>query len=256
MKNFKSLDVSFLNDRGINIAARLELPDKARHFAIFSPCFTCTKETLASYRISQSLANKNMAVLRIDFTGLGESGGEFADSNFSTMISDIVAANEFLKQHYSEASLLLGHSMGGTASYAAAALLKKTRAIVSIASPSSPQHVMHHFGQALADLNAGIQSEFYVAGKAYAIKPQFLEDLKQHKLEQIISALDKAVLVFHGENDKLVSIQHAETIFAHASQPKSFISLDTADHVLSAREDAEYVASLIYHWSQRYLTNS
>ena len=253
MSKPQSLDIRFKNSRNITLAAKLDLPEQPDYFAIFSPCFTCTKETLATYRISQLLAKKNIAVLRLDFTGLGESNGDFGDSNFSTMIDDIVAANKYLSSHYKTASLLLGHSMGGTASYAAAPQLEDIKAIVSIASPSSPDHVLHHFGNALDKIKAGIESEFFVAGKPYSIKPQFLQDLEKHQLDKSIQQLKKAILIFHGENDKLVNIEHANNIFMNARQPKSFISLDTADHVLSKRSDAQYVADLIYNWVQRYL---
>lgn len=256
MKLFKSLDIRFYNSHNIAIAAKLELPSQPEHFAIFSPCFTCTKETLATYRISQALAKKNIAVLRLDFTGLGESDGDFGDSNFSSMIDDIIAANDFLSQHYKPASLLLGHSMGGTASYAAASLLNEVKAVVSIASPSTPKHVLHHFGKALEKIKAGLVSEFNVAGKAYPIKPQFLADLEQHNLTSTIHSLRKAILIFHAESDKLVDIDHANKIFENALHPKSLISLDTADHVLSNRKDAQYVANLIYDWSSRYLTTT
>ncbi|MDH5516244.1 MAG: lysophospholipase [Gammaproteobacteria bacterium] len=256
MKRFQSIDVSFVNDRGITIAARLELPEQPRHFAIFSPCFTCTKETLASYRISQQLAKNNIAVLRLDFTGLGESEGHFSDSNFSTMIGDITAASQYLQQHYQTVELLIGHSMGGTASYAAAAQLENIRAVVSIASPSDPAHVTHHFGRALQQLESGSEAEFYVAGKAYTVKPQFLADLKQQRYQQLLNSLGKACLIFHGESDQLVAIDHAERLFTQLKHPKSFISLDTADHILSDRRDAQYVAELICNWSQRYLSTA
>ncbi|MCK5335552.1 MAG: alpha/beta fold hydrolase, partial [Gammaproteobacteria bacterium] len=144
MSKPQSLDIRFKNSRNITLAAKLDLPEQPDYFAIFSPCFTCTKETLATYRISQLLAKKNIAVLRLDFTGLGESNGDFGDSNFSTMIDDIVSANKYLTRHHRPASILLGHSMGGTASYAAAAQLNSIKAIVSIGSPSAPDHVLHH----------------------------------------------------------------------------------------------------------------
>ena len=254
MSLFRSIDIQFENSRHLTLAAKLELPANPICFAIFSPCFTCTKETLATYRISQHLAKKyNIAVLRLDFTGLGESEGDFADTNFSTMIDDILSANQYLLKHYQAASLLLGHSMGGTASYAAAAQLDQVKAIVSIASPFSPSHVLHHFGDALDDIRNGVSSEFYVAGKAYPILPQFLDDLEQHQPEKSIQQLNKAVLIFHGEYDKLVPIEDAEQIFSAANQPKSFVSLNKADHVLSKREDAHYVADLIYNWLTLYL---
>lgn len=253
MKSFQSIDLRFKNSKNITLAAKLDLPDKPDHFAIFSPCFTCTKETLATYRISQSLAKNNIAVLRLDFTGLGESEGDFGDSNFSTMIDDIISANKYLSSHYKAAALLLGHSMGGTASYAVASQLNDVKAIVSIASPSTPSHVLHHFGKALEAIKAGNESEFIVAKKTYPIKPQFLYDLEIHQLNTSIRQLNKAVLIFHAEGDKLVNIEHANNIFHNAQHPKSLISLDNADHVLSKREDAQYVADLIISWSHRYL---
>jgi len=253
MKNFKSIDIKFENKQGIMLAAKIDLPGSPECFAIFSPCFTCTKETLATYRISQYLAKKNIAVLRMDFTGLGESDGNFGDSNFSTQIDDIISASQYLQKHYQKPALLIGHSMGGTASYAAASLLDNIKAVVSIASPSTPSHVLHHFGSALDQIKAGNDSEFFVAGKAYPIKSQFIENLKQHKFDETLQQLNKPVLIFHGENDNLVDISHAETLFSHLHQPKSFVSLDTADHILSNRKDNEYVADVLVSWLQRYL---
>lgn len=253
MKNFKSIDVSFKNKQGITLAAKLELPENPQCFAIFSPCFTCTKETLATYRISQYLAKNDIAVLRLDFTGLGESDGSFGDSNFSTQISDIISANQYLQEHYQKPELLIGHSMGGTASYAAASQLDNIKAIVSIASPSAPSHVLHHFGSALDQIKSGNDAEFFVAGKPYAIRPQFIEDLKKYTFEEMIPQLKKPALIFHGEHDKLVDISQADLLFSQLNQPKSFVSLDTADHVLSDRKDCSYVADVIVSWLQRYI---
>ena len=253
MSHFKSIDIQFENNENLTLAARLDLPENPSHFAIFSPCFTCTKETLATHRISRQLAKCNIAVLRIDFTGLGESDGAFEDSNFSTMISDIISANKYLSEHYKPASILLGHSMGGTASYAAASQLDDIKAIASIASPSTPSHVLHHFGEALTHIKAGNNSTFYVAGKQYTVKPQFLADLKKHNLEKVIRDLNKTILIFHGEKDQLVDIKDADQLFSIAPHPKNLISLETADHILSDRNDANYIADVIYNWVQRYL---
>jgi len=257
MKNFQSIDLSFENSRGIKLAARLELPDEPRCFAIFSPCFTCTKETLATFRISQLLAKKNIAVLRIDFTGLGESEGDFAESNFSTQVDDILSANRFLSENYQPASVLIGHSMGGTASFAAArqhaAKLAALKAVISIASPSAPVHVTHHFGEALEKITAGEPAEFFVAGKPYSVTPQFLQHLDAHGLPDSLHDLNKASLIFHAEHDALVDIKQAYQLFTALPQPKSFVSLDTADHVLSNRQDNEYVANVIDSWLSRYI---
>ena len=252
MSKFQSLDCRFENSQGTTLAARLELPENPDYFAIFSPCFTCTKETLATSRISRLLAKHNIAILRLDFTGLGQSEGDFGDSNFSTMIDDIHSAQKYLSQHYQAAKLLIGHSMGGTASYASAPSLKDIKAVCSIASPSSPEHVLHHFGDALEHIKSGKTSEFSVAGTQYPIRPQFLNDLSKHKFDDCLSSLDAATLIFHAENDTLVDIEHAHRLFALTQHPKSFISLDTADHILSDRNDARYVADLIYAWCKRY----
>jgi len=257
MKNFQSLDITFKNSRGLVLAARLELPAEPVCYAIFSPCFTCTKETLATFRISQLLAKKNIAVLRLDFTGLGESEGNFSDSNFSTQVDDIICANRFLRDNYQPASVLIGHSMGGTASYAAtreyADELPELKAVISIASPSAPAHVTHHFGEALDKINAGESGEFFVAGKPYSVTPQFLQHLDTHGLPASLHELNKASLIFHAENDMLVDINQAYQLFEALPQPKSFVSLDTADHVLSNRQDNEYIANVIDSWLQRYI---
>lgn len=253
MKQFESISVRFQNQQDILLAAKLDLPATPRYFAIFSPCFTCTKETLATYRISQQLAKKNIAVLRLDFTGLGESHGNFAESNFSTMVTDILSANKFLSDQYEPAKMLLGHSMGGTASYSAGLQLNNIKTIVSIASPSTPSHVLHHFDDALNSIRAGKEAEFFVAGKAYPVTPQFLLDLEQHNLPDKIHQLNKAILIFHGEHDNVVPSDNAEKIYQAARQPKSIISLDSADHILSERNDSTYVAELIDSWATRYI---
>lgn len=254
MTEIQSQRISFTGSQGYRLDARLDLPaGTPQAYAIFSHCFTCTKETLATYRISRLLAKKGIAVLRFDFTGLGNSEGEFADTNFSSNIEDIICAEQYLRENHQPPSILLGHSLGGTAAFVAASQLPHIKAIITIASPSEPDHVLHHFEGALIQLNRGEASEIVVAGQRYKIKPQFVDDVKSYHVRHIISELDKALLIFHGPNDRLVDVDHSRLIFDAAEHPKSLVSLHTADHILSEREDNAYVADVIYSWLQRYI---
>ncbi len=196
---------TFAGHNQLRLAARLELPDTIpRCYAIFSHCFTCSKDILVAYRMSKQLAQLGIATLRFDFAGLGESHGEFSDTNFSTNQQDLLAAADYLAREYEAPKLLIGHSLGGTTSLACAEQIDSVKAVVTIASPSQPEHVLHHFGSALDELSAGRNSSIVVAGKSYAFKPQFIEDLRQHNMKTVLAQLSKAVLIFSVENDALV----------------------------------------------------
>ena len=254
MTDIRNIRLNFTGSQGHRLDARLDLPPRApRAYAVFAHCFTCTKESLAAYRISHRLAKHGYAVLRFDFTGLGHSQGNFADTNFSTSVADLLCAVDFLRHHHEAPKLLLGHSLGGTAAIMAAKETPEVVAVTTVASPSKPSHVLHHFGHALDDLEKGQPAEITVAGKQYPINPQFIRDVRQYKSSDIVSDLNKPLLAFHGPEDKLVGFEHAQKLSKYASQPISVVSLDKADHVLSQREDADYVADIINAWIQRYL---
>ena len=195
-----------------------------------------------------SLPKDRMPVLRFDFTGLGNSEGDFAQSNFTTDVADIYAAAEFLRDNYSAPSLLIGHSLGGTAMLEASMQIEHVKAVVTIASPSQPDHVLHHFGHALTMLEQDIASSIEVAGRHYDIEPQFLEDLHQYDMQQRLGELHKPVLIFKIMNDALVDSENADEISAWTGGPARIVTLDKADHLLSNKEDAEFVAAEIAKW--------
>ena len=217
-------------------------------YAIASHCFTCSKDTITTYRISRLLAAKGIAVLRFDFTGLGNSKGDFASTGFSTEVADVHAAIGFLSEHFEAPSLLVGHSLGGTAMLEAAIDSEHIRAVVTIASPSQPDHVLHHFGHALTLLEQGIAASIEVAGRHYDIDPAFVEDLRRYDMQQRLAALDKPVLIVKVLNDELVDGDNADEIAAWTRGPSRIITLDNADHLLSKKTDAEYVAEEIASW--------
>ncbi len=194
------------------------------------------------------LAERGIAVLRFDFTGLGNSEGDFAQSNFTTDVADIYAAAEFMRDNYAAPSLLIGHSLGGTAMLEAAMQIDSVKAVVTIASPSQPDHVLHHFGHALTMLEQGIASSIEVAGLHYDIEPQFLEDLRQYDMQQRLTMLKKPVLIFKVLNDALVDSENADEISAWTAGPSRIVTLDKADHLLSNKEDAAFVADEIAAW--------
>jgi len=194
------------------------------------------------------LAERGIAVLRFDFTGLGNSEGDFAQSNFTTDVADIYAAAEFLRDNFAAPSLLIGHSLGGTAMLEAAMQIEQVKAVVTIASPSQPDHVLHHFGHALTMLEQGIASSIEVAGRHYDIEPQFLEDLRRYDMQQRLTMLEKPVLIFKVLNDALVDSENADEISAWTAGPSRIVTLDKADHLLSNKEDARFVADEIARW--------
>lgn len=246
--------VNFTNRDGINLAGLMELPDEQpRAYALFAHCFTCSKDIAAASRISRGLAMQGVAVLRFDFTGLGNSDGDFANANFSSNVSDLVDAAAFLNREHQAPSMLIGHSLGGAAVLAAASEVATARAVVTIGAPSNPDHVRHLFANAEDEIrNKGV-AEVDLAGRRFTIKKQFLEDIAANQLEPKLAGLKKALLIFHAPLDNTVSIDEAAYIYRNAKHPKSFVSLDGADHLLTRREDSQYVASVISAWAQRYL---
>jgi uncharacterized OsmC-like protein/alpha/beta superfamily hydrolase len=250
----RSEKITFPNAAGELLAARLDLPAaEPRACALFAHCFTCSKDVFAASRISRALADCGFAVLRFDFTGLGASEGEFANTNFSSNIEDLVAAADYLRQHRAAPRLLIGHSLGGAAMLAAAERVPEAAAVATIGAPFDPAHVAHLFASAEAEIDRRGEAEVVLGGRSFRVKRQFLADIGAHPLGERIARLDKALMVFHAPRDETVGIDNAGHIFTAARHPKSFVSLDDADHLLSRRTDAVYVAEVLAAWAGRYL---
>jgi putative redox protein len=250
----KSQRLEFPGAHGHKLAARLDGPEgEVRAYALFAHCFTCGKDVLAARRVAEALTEHGIAVLRFDFTGLGASEGEFANTNFSSNLEDLVAAAGFMRAAGQAPSLLIGHSLGGAAVLAAAAQMPEVKAIATIAAPAHPVYVTGMFGQHLEEIEREGEAEVQLAGRPFRIKQQFVDDAGGHDLKLKIAALRRALLVMHAPGDVTVSLGNAMEIFTAAKHPKSFVSLDDADHLLTRREDAVYVANLIAAWAGRYL---
>ncbi len=247
--------VTFTGAFGDQLAARLDTPNgPIKTFALFAHCFTCSKDIFAATRVSQALAERGFAVLRFDFTGLGASDGEFANTNFSSNVDDLVAAANWLKENHRAPALLVGHSLGGAAVLAAAARLPEVEAVATIGAPADPEHVVRNFKAKIDEISESGEAEVELAGRRFTIKKQFLEDIATAKLTDAVSGFRKALLVFHSPVDQTVGIENAGLIYQAAKHPKSFVSLDDADHLLSRRVDAVYVADVLSAWASRYLT--
>jgi uncharacterized OsmC-like protein/alpha-beta hydrolase superfamily lysophospholipase len=252
--SFTSEKFSFAGADGQLLAARFEQPRGPRHaVALFAHCFTCTKDIYAASRIAGGLAARGIAVLRFDFTGLGHSEGEFANTNFSSNVDDLVAAADHLRGAYEAPKIIIGHSLGGAAVLAAAGRIPEAAAVATIGAPAEPAHVQHLFQDARPEIEAKGEAEVKLAGRTFTIKKQFLDDIAATRLEAAIAGLRKALLVFHAPRDATVGIDNAARIFTAAKHPKSFVSLDDADHLLSRHEDAAYVAEVLAAWAGRYL---
>lgn len=224
----------FTGEGGHQLSAALELPDgEPAAFALFAHCFTCGKDTLAAKRISVALAAKGIAVLRFDFTGLGSSEGDFANSTFSSNVADLVRAADHLRNVRKAPSILIGHSLGGAAILAAAGKIAEARAVVTIAAPSDPAHVTGLFREHLDNIRAQGEVEVSLAGRPFRIKREFLDDIAEHELMKDVTGLHKALLVMQSPVDDTVGIDNATKIFVAARHPKSFVSLDHADHLLT-----------------------
>jgi len=249
--------ITFENASGHKLAALLEQP-QGNHpvaYALFAHCFTCNKDFKAPVNISRSLVNEGIGVLRFDFTGLGDSEGDFSDTNFTTNVDDLIAAARFVESNYGPVRILVGHSLGGTAALWAAPSIPNSVAVATINSPYEPAHLSHVLDSARETLLSEGQAEVDVAGTTYTFKKQFLDDVESADAKTAISSLDRALLVFHAPDDETVSIENASRIFLAAKHPKSFVSLDTANHLLSNRADSQYIGSVIAAWAHRYLSS-
>ena len=224
-----------------------------RAYALFAHCFTCSKESKAATFISEALTDAGIAVLRFDFTGLGGSEGDFANTTFSSNIADLVAAADWLKREHAAPAILVGHSLGGAAVLAAAAKISEAVAVATINAPADPAHVAHLFAGQRAEIDARGEAEVELAGRKFHIRREFLDDIAAQKLSSAIAGLRRALIVFHSPRDAVVGIDNASTIFLAARHPKSFVSLDDADHLLTRRADAKYVGAVLAAWASRYL---
>jgi putative redox protein len=238
---------------GVTLSGALETPESGiRCYALFAHCFTCGKDVAAASRIARGLTREGIAVLRFDFTGLGNSDGDFANTNFSSNLQDLLAASDFLRREFEAPSLLIGHSLGGAAVLAMAASVPEVKAVATIGAPFRAEHVVHNFSASLDDIRERGEAEVTLAGRNFTIRKQFIDDLESYGTEGI-GKLRKALLVMHSPVDDTVAIDEAEKIYVAAMHPKSFVSLDDADHLLTRKADAEYVAATIAGWASRYL---
>lgn len=230
--------------------ARLDTPQNIvpRGYVILSHCFTCTKETLTSARVARGLAQAGFGVLRFDFTGLGGSEGEFADTNFSSMVADILRAADYLQQHYQSPVALLGHSMGGTAALVASCNIASCKTVVTLASPSQPEHVLHHFGPVLQQLEAGQDACIRVAGVQYPVKPQFIQDVRGFNMSQLLADYRKPLLAIRAETDALVKADAAEQIAALTQGPSRVLQIPGTDHLFSDRQATLFMIDEIARW--------
>ncbi|MCW5519759.1 OsmC family protein [Aureitalea sp. L0-47] len=247
--------ITFQNEDGQQLSGRLELPavQKPHTFALFAHCFTCNKNLGAVRNISRALSSAGFGVLRFDFTGLGESDGEFADTNFSGNVEDLIAASDYLANNHQAPALLVGHSLGGAAAIFAASEIESIKAVATIGAPSNPVHVTHLLKSSIEEIESKGKSVVNIGGRDFTIKKQFLDDLKSKSLPDVAGDLRKALLVMHSPQDTIVGIKNAEEIYIAARHPKSFVSLDGADHLLMRREDSEYAGKVIAGWASRYV---
>jgi putative redox protein len=244
----------FRGSEGQQLAAALDLPQgEPTSFALFAHCFTCGKDVLAARRIALALAARGIAVLRFDFTGLGSSAGEFANSTFSSNVADLVRAADHLRETRKAPAILIGHSLGGAAVLAAAGKIAEAKAVVTIAAPSDPAHVTGLFAGRIDDIRQHGEVEVSLGGRPFHIKREFLDDIAEQNLMSHVTALRKALLVMHSPTDNTVGIDNATRIFVAARHPKSFVSLAGADHLLGGKQDGQYAANVIGAWAERYV---
>ena len=250
-----SKKLNFVNKSGLTLTAILDTPDfgHIKAYALFAHCFTCTKNIKAAHNICQALTAAGIAILRFDFTGLGESEGDFEDTNFTSNVDDLIAASDYLSKKYQAPSILLGHSLGGTAVLQAAHYLDSVTAVATIAAPSSPKHLAEILVKDNQQLEATGEAGISIGDTTFKITEQFLSNLEKTKINKTIQHLNRALLILHSPNDQTVPIDNAGEIFQIARHPKSFISLDKADHLLSDPTDAKYAGNLIANWAVKYI---
>ncbi len=243
----------FKSAEGETLAAALDLPERPHAFALFAHCFSCTKDIKAAREIARALRAEGFAVMRFDFTGLGASEGEFANTNFSSNVDDLVAAADYLRETYEAPSILIGHSLGGAAAIVAASRIPEVKGVATIGAPAEAGHVAKQISEHRDEIEQKGFATVDLAGRPFTIKKQFLEDLENQDVTTAAEKLKKPLLIMHAPLDKTVGVENAAKIFAAAKHPKSFISLDDADHLLSKPEDARYAASVLAAWAGRYI---
>jgi alpha/beta superfamily hydrolase len=246
--------IEFKGALGDMLAGKIDTPDgEHRACALFAHCFTCSKNLKAVGHIAKALNKKGVAVFRFDFTGLGDSGGSFEDTNFSSNVDDLIAASEYMEQQMGAPQIIIGHSLGGAAVIQAAHKIESLRAVATIGAPSEPKHVEHHFESKREEIEKTGSAIVKLAGRPFRIKKQFLDDLEKSKMDNYIKNLDKALLVMHAPLDDTVGIDNAAHIYKMAKHPKSFISLDKADHLLLDETYSRYAGAVISEWAEIYL---
>lgn len=246
--------VNFTGALGDTLAARIDRPTgPTRGYALFAHCFTCSKDLAAARHIATGLAERGIAVLRFDFTGLGHSEGEFANTTFASNVEDLVAAADFMRRELRAPTILVGHSLGGAAVLAAAGRIEEVKGVATIGAPADPLHVLHNFKGDVEAIERDGEAEVELGGRPFRIRRSFVENLRDHRLTDMVSNLRKDLLIFHAPLDETVGISNATEIFVAAKHPKSFVSLDKADHLLTRRADSAYVASVLAGWAERFL---
>lgn len=250
-----SRNIAFAGSRNLKLSARIDEPDGGiiKGAVLFAHCFTCSKNLRAVGHISRALTGHGMGVFRFDFTGLGESEGDFADTNFSSNVEDLEAAAAYMEQEWSEPRMLMGHSLGGAAVLQAAHRISSVEAVATVGAPCNPEHVAHLLVDKMDEIEQKGEARVNLAGRIFTIKKQFLDDLKEQTMNGMIQKLGKPLLIFHSPVDQTVGIDNAAHIYKLAKHPKSFISLDDADHLLTNEADAQYVGSVAAAWVDRYM---
>ena len=250
--------ITFQNTDGNDLSGRIDFPlvGKPKAYVLFAHCFTCSKNLKSVDNISQAFTQSGMAVLRFDFTGLGQSKGDFADTNFTSNLSDLKEAYDFLDENFEAPQILVGHSLGGAAVLHIASQLSAVKAVATIGAPSTPTHVSHLLDSGKMELEEKGVAEISIGGRPFRMKKQFLDDLVENAKNGVIRNLNRALLVLHSPQDATVGIESAQEIFIEAKHPKSFVSLDGADHLLMEEKDARYAGSVIAGWARRYIVEN
>lgn len=251
----KTIDLKIVNQAGEKLAAHLVIPanEQINNIAIFAHCFTCSSSLFVVKNISDELIEKGISVLNFDFTGLGQSEGDFSETNFSSNISDLEDVNSFLTENYIAPTILIGHSLGGAAAIIAASKLENIKAVVSIAAPSYVKHITKHFQNFDEIIQKKGHAMLSIGGRPFTIRKQFIDDLEKHNLEEVVKELRKPIMIMHSPQDTIVEIENAGRLYNNAFHPKSFISLDGANHLVSNKKDAAYIANVIASWVVRYV---
>jgi len=244
----------FEGSQGHTLAARLDEPDGGiKAYALFAHCFTCTKDIMAAGRIAKALTENGIAVVRFDFTGLGSSDGDFANTNFTSNVDDLVKAADYMRDTMQAPAIIIGHSLGGAAVLVASNKIPEVKAVATLGAPADSAHVAHNFSEKREEIIEKGEAEVCLVGRPFKIKKQFIDDIEGQNMTDAIGSMNKALMVMHAPLDQTVGIENAEIIFKSAKHPKSFISLDNADHLISRKEDAEYAGHVIARWATRYI---